>query len=159
MHVYACALYIYIYIHESSCTTISQLRWGTQNCLLKIFLWNCFVFIDYILSFSLYPTSQSLLWHTSFPASLSSINKSLGLLSKKSFHPHTCYVLPLFHSLAKYEIKVLVLTKIHTSRKRGQTYTGRIREWMSGLIFQQSQRHLSKLKPHLNLPWGFHYPN
>lgn len=81
MHVHK---YIYIKVAAQLSVSFSE----ALKCTWKIFLWNCFVFIDYILSLSLYPTSWSLLWTTSFPASLSSINKSLGFLSKKRFHPH-----------------------------------------------------------------------
>lgn len=49
------------------------------------------------------------------------VSKSLWAFFLKGVFILTCYVLPLFHSLAKYEIKVLILTKIHISRKRSQT--------------------------------------
>lgn len=55
-----------------------------------------------------------------------------------------CYVPLFFHSLAKYEIKVLVLTKIHVSRREAKPNSeGSMNERMD-FLFEQSQRHLLK---------------
>lgn len=121
-----------IYTYWHSCT-FSQLLWGTQNCTLKIFLWDCFVFIDYILSFSLHPTSWSL-YDTHRFLLRCPVSTSLWAFFLKRVFILSCYFLPLFHSLAEYEIKVLELTKIHISRKRSQIQFISICEWM-GFLF------------------------